>query len=46
MMSSCALLEELSIVLPCHDEAENVERVVLAACRAAASVADSWEWWW
>tara|TARA_B100001750_G_scaffold178057_1_gene146348 strand:- start:5135 stop:5884 length:750 start_codon:yes stop_codon:yes gene_type:complete len=36
-------LGELSIVLPCHDEAENVESVVRAACAAGAAVAGRWE---
>ena len=36
-------LRELSIVLPCHDEADNVEAVVRAACSAAGSVASRWE---
>lgn len=40
----CApVLGELSIVLPCHDEAENVETVVRAACQAASAVASRWE---
>lgn len=38
-----AMLEGLSIVLPCHDEEENLLRMVAEARRAAAAVADEWE---
>jgi glycosyltransferase involved in cell wall biosynthesis len=36
-------LRGLSIVLPCHDEAENVERMVAQATAAAQAVADAHE---
>ncbi len=44
LSAPCApVLGELSIVLPCHDEAKNVESVVRAACDAARAVARRWE---
>ena len=36
-------LPGLSIVLPCHNEAENVQAMVRDACEAAERVADSYE---
>jgi len=42
-MRCAPVLGELSIVLPCHDEAPNVEAVVRAACDAARTVAARWE---